>query len=324
MIVREYKSGDETSITELFLIASPRHLRNQVYWKWSNLWNPNGKSLSLVVEEENEIIAHYSILPYKINVDNAVVLGGLAQQAVVHPFFRNLKVFISLTDKVWEKAVGKFQFIYGFPSNDKILTMYQMLMNFKKIDEFLADVISIPTVIKVLKYNSFQRFTIKRINKFPLEINKWLNKNKNNKIYPLKSAELLNWRFFAHPLHYYFVFGVFDDEIMVGYMVFKIYWDGKQTIGHFIDFDVKNNNEEYLLSLTEHVSLFSMRCKITNIVFWNKQSECSDIFNQFGIKKGGFKINFCIKFLNNKIRKKNKLLLDKSKWSFTMASTDAF
>ena len=118
MIIREYKSGDEISITELFLIASPRHLRTPIYWKWSNLRNPYGKSLSLVVEEDDKIIAHYSVMPLKMSVDNVVVVGGFGQQAVVHPNFRNLKIIMDLTDKVWKKAAGRFEFIYGFPNDN--------------------------------------------------------------------------------------------------------------------------------------------------------------------------------------------------------------
>jgi len=324
MIIREYKSGDEISITELFLIASPRHLRTPMYWEWSNLRNPYGKSLSLVVEEDDKIIAHYSVVPLEMNVDDIVIVGGRSQQAVVHPNFRNLKVIMDLTDRVWKKAVNRFPFICSFP-NDDFWKIKQKLMGWEKIGKFFADIISIPAVIEVLKHNSFQRFTVKRINRFPLEINKWLNKNKKGKIYPLKSAESLNWRFFAHPLHYYFVFGVYDNKTLAGYIVFKIYWDGKQAIGHFIDFDVKNNEEKYLLSLIEQLSLFSMRCKIINIIFWNGQSEYFNIFNQFNIKKGGFKTNFGIKFLDNKIQKKNKkILLDISQWNFTMALSDIF
>ena len=322
MIIRRYKPGDEISITELFLISSPRHLRTPVYWRWSNLKNPYGKSLSLVVEEDDKIIAHYSVMPLKMSVDGDVhVVGGFGQQAVVHPSFRNLKIIMDLTDKVWEKAASGFDFIYGFP-NDSFWKISQMLMGWKKIGEFSADIISVPTVIEVLEHNPFRRFIVKRINRFPLGINGWLNKDKKGKIYPLKSAELLNWRFFAHPLHYYFVFGAFDDKIMVGYMVLKIYWDKKQTIGHFIDFDVEDNNEEYLLSLIRQASLFLMGCKIINIVFWNGQPEYSDIFNQFNIKKCGFKTNFGIKFLNK--QEKDKILLDISQWNFTMAFSDAF
>lgn len=322
MIIREYKSGDEISITELFLIASPRHLRIPRYWEWSNLRNPCGKGLSLVAEEDDKIIAHYSVVPIEISVDDIVIVGGRSQQAVVHPNFRNLKIIMDLTDRVWKKAADRFNFICSFP-NDDFWKIKQRLMGWKKIDEFFADIISIPVVIEVLEHNSFQRFIVKRIRRFPLEINKWLNKNKKSKIYPLKSAESLNWKFFAHPLYYYFVFGVYD-KILVGYIALKIYWDGKQAIVHFIDFDVKDNKEEYLLSLIEQVSLFSIKCKIINIVFWNSQPEYFNIFNQFNIKKGGFKTNFGIKFLDNKIQKKNKILLNISQWSFTMALSDIF
>ncbi len=323
MIIREYKSGDEISITELFIISSPRHLRIPAYWEWSNLRNPYRKSLSLVTEEDNKIIAHYSVIPLRMSVDKLIVVGGFGQQAVVHPSFRNLKIIMDLTNKVWIKASERFEFIFGFP-NDNFWKINQMLMGWKKVDEFFADIINIPTVVEILKHNPFQRFIVKRINKFPLEINKWLNNNRKSRIYPLKSAELLNWRFSDHPLHYYFIFGVYDDRAMVGYMVLKIYWDGKQVIGHFIDFDVKNNKKEYLISLIEQVSLFLMRCRISSIIFWNYQSEYFDVFNQLNVKKGGFKTNFGIKFLNNKIQKENKILLDISQWNFTMAFSDAF
>ena len=320
MLIREYKQGDEAAITELVSIVTPRHPFTLDYLKWSNLQNPNGKSLSLVAEEKGEIIAHYAILPYKVGIDNTVIIGGLALQAVVHPYFQKLKLFLDLTNKLWEKATGRFQFTYGFPSNDRILITYEALMGWKKIDKFYADIINISNITKVLKDNPCQRLEVKKINKFPLEINKWLNNAKSG-IYPIKSAELLNWRFPKHPLFHYYIFGVYDKG-MVGYMVLKIYWDGKRAIGHFVDFDVKDNREEYLLALIRKSSLFFARYKIDDIIFWNRQSEYSDMFNQFDIKNGGFKINFAIKFFNDKMDK--KLFLDKSKWNFTMAFADAF
>lgn len=320
MLIREYKQGDEAAITELVSIVTPRHPFTLEYLKWSNLQNPDGESLSLVAKEGNEIIAHYAILPYKVGINNNIIMGGLALQAVVHPYFQKLKLFLDLTNKLWEKATDRFQFTYGFPSNDRILITYESLMGWKKIDKFYADVINVPTVVKILKSNPCQNLEVKKIDKFPLEIDGWLNGKKSG-IYPIKSAKLLNWRFPRHPVYHYYIFGVYDKE-MVGYIVLKIYWNGKKAIGHFVDFDVEDNKEEYLLALIRESSLFFTRCKIDDIVFWNRQLEYSDMFDQLDIKKGGFKINFAIKFFNDKMDK--RLFLDKSKWNFTMAVADAF
>ena len=319
MIIREYKKSDEMAVTELCSIVSPRHLRTPEYWEWSNLQNPDGKSLSLVAEEENKIIAHYSILPCRFSVNNIEGMGGLAQLALVHPYFQNLKVFLNLTNELWKQAAKQFQFTYGFPSNDKIMITYESLMGWKKIDKFYADVINVSDIVKKLQY-PYRELSVKRIERFPVTINDWLNKKKGG-IHPLKSAELLNWRFPEHPQYHYYMFGVYDNEL-VGYMVLKIYWNGKRAIGHFIDFDVKDNKEKYLLALIRESSLFLSKCKIDEIIFWNKQKEYFDIFNQFDIKKGGFKINFVIKLFDGKVDE--KLFLDKSEWNFTMAFADAF
>jgi len=191
MIIRGYKLGDEIPITELFLIASPHHMRTPKYWKWSNLESPYGKSLSLIIEEEGRIIAHYSVMPWKIKVGSSVVKAGFAQQAVVHPNYRNLKIIMDLTEKVWAEATNRFDFIFGFP-NDNFWKVNQMLMGWEKVDEFLADILYLDNISNTLEQDICKKFIIKRVYQFDNSIDSWVNKNKKSELYLLKNAKLLN------------------------------------------------------------------------------------------------------------------------------------
>jgi len=323
MIIRGYKPGDEIPITELFLIASPRHLRTLKYWKWSNLESPYGKSLSLVVEEEGRIIAHYSVMPWEIKVGDSVVKAGFAQQAVVYPNYRNLKIIMDLTEKVWAEATNRFDFIFGFPNNN-FWKVNQMLMGWEKVDEFLADVLYSDNISNTLEQDICKKFIVKRVYQFNNSIDSWVNKNKKNELYPLKNAKLLNWRFFWHPLNYYFVFGIYYNNSLVGYMANKIYYRNNETIGHFIDYEVKDNNKDFLLTLIKASILFFKESRINKIIFWNRQVEYMDVFKNLGVERIGFKTNMGVKFLNSTTENAKEIILDISNWNLNMFLSDVF
>lgn len=307
MQIREYQVGDEAKITELFLIAETRHIKTIDYWLWSNNLKDG---LSMVVEDNNKIIGHYSIIPKKIKIAGEILKGGFAQQAVIHPRYRNLKILIDLTEKVWEKSKDRYDFIFGFP-NDNIWKICQIFMDWQKIDKFYADILNVNNTINYFKQSQSKENSVKRVYSFPHGMDSWL---------PINKIRDLNWRFISHPLNYYFIFIAFDNNYPVGYMVVKLYHNGKKSIGHFIDYDIKDNRSNYMFALIKEATLFLDNCYINEIVFWNKKNESKEIFELFGIQKGAFKTNLGVKFLN----KPDSKLLDKSNWSYTMALSDAF
>ena len=177
--IRLAKKEDADLITDLFIASSPRHLRTRDFWLWSNFDNPSGKSLSVVMEVEGKIVAHYAILPLRFNVGSDQILLGFGQQAVVHPNFRDLRTIINLTEFLWEKAGSMFELVYAFP-NDHFWKVKKLLMGWQVVSEFKAYEASINALEK---FERGPNVEIKRIHSFPKEIDSWLNESRNEKIY---------------------------------------------------------------------------------------------------------------------------------------------
>ncbi len=78
--VRLAREDDAERITDLFIIASPRHVRTKTFWIWSNIKNPLSNSLSVITECDNKIIAHYSLMPLGLSKKGEkIVIGSLGQ-----------------------------------------------------------------------------------------------------------------------------------------------------------------------------------------------------------------------------------------------------
>ena len=251
------------------------------------------------------------------------VWAGFGQQAVVHPSFRNLQVIVRLTEEVWKAAQKRFDLLFAFP-NDNFWKIYQRLMGWEKVDEFMADLAAVDQAQEVVKNMKFKRFEIKRLHEFSPGIDAWLNTDKKCAVFFRKTADFLNWRLFRHPVCYYFVMGAYDAGRLVGYMALKLYWDGSQTVGHFIDYAAKGGDEDCIWSLVEAALSFFKMSRVKNIIFWNRQTEYIGAFNRLELQRRSFKTNFGVKFLSEGMKRKRGDLLDIDKWSFSMAFSDAF
>jgi hypothetical protein len=311
-----YKSAQTQEVEEiatLFNVADPSHSRNAKYWQWSNVNTPFGKSISSIAKTENQTIAHYSLMPMKFFVQGDIFLAGFGQQAIVHKKFRNLKIITTLTNKVFEKAKGEFFFLFAFP-NDNFFPIYTQLLGWKEIDVFCADVID----IRSFDISIDSDIEIRKIEVFP-KID-WFENDKLS-IGLQKDSDYLNWRFTGHPTNHYIVFGAFNKDECIGYLVVKVYAKNEDILlGHLIDFDTKGKDEHILSSLLHEGRDFFNLHNIKEIVFWNRDIAFKKFFRKF-ITGEGFKTNMVI--LSNQ-EGLSKILLDKNNWSFTMAISDAF
>lgn len=317
--IRDYTPGDENGIALLFSSSDPRHPRNISYWRWSNSDSVNKDFLSAVAEYEGKIVAHYSLMGIDVLYGTQVWKVGFGQQAVVHKNFRNLTVVCELAKHIFTKAQEKYEFLYAFPNNE-FFPIKTTLLGWQAVGVFGSDAIDLDTS----DFKKNHSIGIKPIFKFDSNIYSATKDNNKDHIYFSKNPAFLNWRFFSHPLNYYFVFGAYDNNKNVGYIVLKFYYNNelRKNIGHIVDYEVKDSDINVLSSLLYESKNFFLFNDVKEIVFWNRNLRNKDFFDKVISKQNsGFMTNFGLLLFD---QKKCNVALDLGKWSFTMANSDAF
>lgn len=319
IIIREYQDRDEQGITLLFNTSDPRHQRNIGYWKWSNPNSVNHDFLSAVAEYKGEIVAHYSLLGVDASYKQRILRVGFGQQAVAHKKFRNLNIIVNLASYIFRMAEGKYAFLYAFP-NDTFFPVKTSLLGWHKAGIFNADVID----LKSLNIKNSGNITVRQINRFEHALDNLFDQNDEDRLYFKKSARFLNWRFFAHPINYYVVYAAYLKNEIVGYIVLKIYYQEglARSIGHFVDYEVKDADTDILDSLLKRSKEFFLFHGVNEIVFWNRSLRHKAFFERFITKQNsGFKTNCGILLFDTA---NCGALLNIDNWSFSMANSDAF
>lgn len=317
--IRDYAPGDENGISLLFNSSDPKHPRNISYWRWSNSESVNNDFLSAVAEYEGKIIAHYSLMGIDVLYGAQVWRVGFGQQAIVHKNFRNLTIICELTKHIFAKAREKYEFLYAFPNNE-IFPIKTTLLGWQAVGAFGANVIDLDTS----EFTKDHSIDIKPIFEFNNNIYNVPKDNNNAYIYFFKNPAFLNWRFFSHPLNYYFVFGAYKNNKNVGYIVLKFYYNNelRKNIGHIVDYEIQEFDVNVLSSLLYESKTFFLFNNVKEIVFWNRNLRNINFFDKVISKKdSGFMTNFGLLLFD---LKKYSVALDLGKWSFTMANSDAF
>lgn len=76
--------------------------------------NPMGKVISFNAFYGEELVAHYACIPYKMEIENRVVLGLLDMATVTHPDHRGKGLFKKLAQTTYDYAKTKgFEFVLG-------------------------------------------------------------------------------------------------------------------------------------------------------------------------------------------------------------------
>jgi GNAT superfamily N-acetyltransferase len=299
-IVEEF---DKSDIVTLFISSDPRHQRSVSYYDYSNT-TPFGEGICVVAkDDEDRVLGHYSIIPLEFHFGDEKLKVGYAQQAIVHKEYRNLQLISKLHNFAIEQAKEKFDFLFAF-SNDNFMKVKKMLFKWKDLESFNTDVLylkdlDIKSNNEVVSINCFTNGVQSSDDLFTLN----------------KSKEYLNYRFFQHPINHYKVFGVKEAEDIVGYIALKFYKAEDELIGHFIDFEAKNEKvlESLLSASKEYFSFYGVK----KVLFWNR-GVYKDTLQKF-IKEESFKTNFLLYDFTGKSE-----FYDKEKWNLSMSLSDAF
>lgn len=328
MIIREVTKNDVERVLDLFAAADQRHIFNQYYYIWRNFKCTFGKALSYIIEDEsnNQIIGHYSILPQVLKVGTTSIKGGLGQQALIHPEHRNLQNILDLVNHSTKKAKEYgLEFVYGFP-NDNFYLVQERFLKWTKISRFCSKEILIDDIVKKLgKVSSSENFDIIRISKrnfsrYKDGLSKMKIHLKADKIILNSNINYIKWRYIDNPISFYSIFAITDKISLLGYIVLKLYYTGKELVGHIMQ--LETSNEKATLQLFKHSLDYFKRQGVNKLITWDMNEHLCDLLTKITLKDG-FETNFYCKNLTLDLDTLNKLL-DKSMWKMDMHYSDAF
>ena len=296
--------GDRFDIVSLFLTSDPRHSRSVAYYDYSNN-TVYGSSTSVVAKNENDsVIAHYSILPLKFKYHDKVYNVGYAQQAIVHSNYRDLQLISELHEFAINKVNDKLDFVFAF-SNDNFFKIKTQLFGWSDLGSFSADEID----LRIINFKINHK--VECLNKFDSDFD-----TDRGKLSLVKSKKYLNQRLLSHPINHYKTFVVRGlNNKVTDYIALKFYKRDDEIIGHFIDYEASSIYvlQSLIAKSREYFAFYG----VYKVIFWNR-SGYQKLFDSL-ITGSGFVSNFIIKDFNN-----NNEILDKDLWDLSMILSDAF
>ncbi len=267
MIVRPYRKGDEYQINELYnLVFSRNRAINE--WGWEYMENPIHESFIYVLEDNNKIIAHFSLLPILLRYEGRAILSGKTENTMMHPEYRGRGLY-----KIFEKkciqeahrrgiilpwvtlsAATKTHIRAGYTpvapivNYVKITDYYTLKKTFfnklnKKIKNkfisetsslFVSSVFSLLMRKKMKKQSILpQNLSIREITEFDSRFDGfWENNHKYYGITIDRNSRYLNWRFARNPCLSYEVFILeTSDYKILGYLILH----AKKNVGYIDD-----------------------------------------------------------------------------------------
>lgn len=121
-------------IVNLLSIVFPRqnHI-NFKYLDWLYRKNPEGKAITYNAAINNQIIAHYALIPVTYNLFDEEVKGCLSINTAVTDGYRKIGLFTNLATKAYKKAIEKgYEYIFAI-SNSASTPGFIKKLNFQLV-----------------------------------------------------------------------------------------------------------------------------------------------------------------------------------------------
>jgi len=328
--IRKYQVGDEAGFHRLDNLVEehPWNRRDLANWKWKFRGkNPAGKPLMIYAANDSEIVGHFAAIPMKYWIDGESVIGSHSAAMMVHPQWQNRGLIKFVADKlIQELEIQGIPFTYGYPNENA----YELHIKHLGYEEIAKQ----QFYIKNINFNeeedsSTGSLTWKKISKFGDETNDlWENsKNEYNVIVERKS-DFLNWRYLDRPDVPYHAYGVFNENMLEGYCVLKLYQEEKTLRGHFIDLFTSHNNNVCASVLILQGLQFFKEMRASEVTLWMQGCPfIKKLLPENGFREGGFSgagwqgstRPMVCRF--NSEKEKYKPLLNERDFYFTMGDT---
>jgi len=319
MKIRSYTKGDEKEIMELDARElpsrwNPRTLENW-YWKFTEN-NPAGHSFIWVAEHNDRLIGHFAAVPFRLKVFDEEVTASHTIGALVDKKYQNRGLLKFVGENLMGDLVrNNIPYTWGFPNKlahrfENLILKYNDLVNFdlwKLEKENIKKCAPDPCIRRVTEFDGTFDYL-------------WKGCAPDYEIAVVRNKIYLNWRYLQRPDWKYFPFAFYDNNILKGYVVLKLYREEEILRGHIIDIFARRDDEKTFSHLIDQgLSFFNDQAvdEVT-VLLWG-----SPLIEKLFVERGFFKtppgiplilrVNFDHKYKDQ--------VLDKSNWYFTMGDS---
>lgn len=318
LYLRYYQDGDEQEILTLFELAFHRKMSHE-FWKWRYQDNPSGKGIIRLAFDGDLLVGHFGFLPMRVQYGSETLRAIFPITSMTHPDYWGRGIFTSLMAGTYEYAAAKgYQLAYGFPNENSVYACRRY---------GYRDIVSIGILEKQLDKEPDDTVSenIKKVNIFDDKFDRlWQLVSNNYEIITVRNAEQLNWRFSSYSEICYHTFAYHSglNEID-GYIVLKIFQDGRNARGHIIDL-LTIPDEHIAAQLINHACNYFRQRGVNNVSCWFPEKSFYDnILTSAGFVRRQEKTNFAVMLLN-KNDTVHAALEEPARWHFTMGDSDVF
>jgi predicted acetyltransferase len=323
MTLRNYRTGDESSILELFKEVFNEKLSLEV-WKWRFHENPFGKGIVKLLYDGAKLVGHYAVVPMKVQIKGEVSNGVFSMTTMTHPNYRGRGIFPLLGEETYKEAAeGGFEFVFGFPNENSYEGFVKklrwtgfgnMYVWQRKIDN--------SNLHTEWRKNNY----VKEISEFDDSVDfLWEKIKQDYSVIVPRTKSFLNWRFVQNPEVDYTKYIISDDNNKIaGYVVFKIWRSGNKKKGHIVDM-LSVSDEKIVQTILECAYAHFIKYGVTDISCWSPRN-CfyTDVLKGEGFSAAKMeRIFFGIRIFD-KANEHLKVLEDFPNWYLTMGDSDVF
>lgn len=311
-MIREYQSGDEKIIIELFQLVFQKEISLE-FWKWRFNNCPFGKAIIYLAFENENLVGHYAIHPVDLSVENYPIKAVFSMTTMIHPLHQRKGLFSRLASMAYEKASSLgYELVYGFPNKN---SYHGFMKNLEWRDMGKMNMLEIKN--RGLD-NIHSNLEFKKIHE-PSQIDDlFLDSHKNYVIVP-RTHNFIQWRFFSKPSDEYNVYKIMQNDNCVCYFVLKKFG----SIIHVVDL-IGKCNDDIVKTILSIINDLCNQEGLSDVTCWlNETSEFYNLFLRYGfsIRESETYFGFKNFITNDRIL---SVLTQKKKWYLTMADSDVY
>lgn len=315
--------GDEEAILVLDARVlpsawNPRTIENW-HWKFTDR-NPAGRAFIWIAEYEEQVVAHFAAVPFRLKIFDREVTASHSIGALVEKKFQNRGLLKLLSDKLWEELSREnIPLTWGFP-NQRAYAFHKVILGYSDLINFHTWKIR-KSGIRAGKYPS----SLSAISEFDADIDTlWETCSHGYDIAVVRNRAFLNWRYVQRPDWDYFPFGFYENDELKGYVVLKLFREERMTRGHIVDIFGSFNDRQTFLRLIDGSLKFFSDQAVDEVTVWLwGNSTIENLLLEKGFEKMAaarplvLRVNVTHDYENH--------VQDNSHWYFTMGdSTEIF
>tara|TARA_B100000787_G_C16186953_1_gene295236 strand:+ start:859 stop:1821 length:963 start_codon:yes stop_codon:yes gene_type:complete len=308
---------DKYGIADFLALSSP-YPRPIKYWEWINSDKNFPGSFVVIATQMDKVVGHYAVSIREFSIFGVLKKVGVASQTLIHPSYRKLQILLDISNFLKDICQKKdLYMVIGFP-NDNLYRINKKLLEWNQLTDVSQLELSKDKLTKqpldFLKVRAF-----KFDNKFNQLIE--FNNQKDTNIKESLTIDILNWRYFEHPLTNYAVFISQDYKKLInGFIVIKLYHSNEGLKGHIMEVSTFDDLNTIDFLLKSAFSYFNW-ANCDSVSLWSSKGD----YKYSHLEKMGFKENSTISHLQvlSFSNIKNDVFNDDN-WDLSMRMSDAY